>query len=312
MNPFSALPFFVCCFLASILANARAAGALLPGAERILFLGDSITHAGHYVEFIETYFVTRFPERPLEFLNLGLPSETVSGLSENGHADGKFPRPNLHERLTRVLQKVRPDLVIACYGMNDGIYLPYSDERFSAFSNGLVRLREQVTASGAKLICLTPPIFDEKKGRGPGYGNTLDRYSDWLVGRRAQKWDVVDVHQTLDRFLQERRRQDPGFFLAGDGVHLGEQGHWLLAKYFLIDRGAKDLTEVKNAGEMARAHPNGEAMQKLVQQKQRLLRDAWLTETGHERPGMSKGLPLEEAKRKAVDLEKQIRMLARP
>src|SRR2546425_2764856 len=43
--------------------------------------------------------------RQIEFLNLGLPSETVSGLSEEGHAGGQFPRPDLLERLARVLAR---------------------------------------------------------------------------------------------------------------------------------------------------------------------------------------------------------------
>jgi len=74
---------------------------MLSGARRVLFLGDSITYSGEYVESVEAYFVTRFPEREIEFLNLGLPSETLSGLSETGHAGGAFPRPDLHERLGR-------------------------------------------------------------------------------------------------------------------------------------------------------------------------------------------------------------------
>jgi len=99
-------------------------------ARRVVFLGDSITYSGEYVEFIETYVRSRFPESRVEFLDLGLPSETVSGLSEPGHAGGAFPRPDLHERLGRVLEKAKPDLIVACYGMNDGIYYPFSDERF--------------------------------------------------------------------------------------------------------------------------------------------------------------------------------------
>ena len=79
---------------------------------------------------LEAYFVTRYPGRTIEFINVGLPSETVSGLSEEGHAGGQFPRPDLHERLGRVLEQIRPDLVFACYGMNDGIYLPFNEERF--------------------------------------------------------------------------------------------------------------------------------------------------------------------------------------
>src|SRR5690348_6368949 len=144
----------------------------LENVHRIVFLGDSITYAGHYVEDIEAYYVTCFPDHHFEFLNLGLPSETVSGLSEPGHAGGKFPRPDLHWRLNRVLEKARPDLVFACYGMNDGIYLPFSDERFQKFKDGMEWLHEQVVAPGAKLIHVTPPTFDGvtaralKKSRG--------------------------------------------------------------------------------------------------------------------------------------------------
>src|SRR4029077_565474 len=113
-----------------------------------------------YIESIEAYFVTRLPGRHIEFLNLGLPSETVSGLSEDGHAGGQFPRPDLHERLGRVLEKTRPDLVIACYGMNDGIYLPLDTARFQKYKDGLQRLRDQASNASAKVIHLTPPVFD--------------------------------------------------------------------------------------------------------------------------------------------------------
>ena len=75
----------------------------LSGVRRVVFLGDSITYAGQYIEFLETYLRLKDPTLRCEFLDLGLPSETVSGLSEPGHAGGKFPRPDLHERLDRVL-----------------------------------------------------------------------------------------------------------------------------------------------------------------------------------------------------------------
>jgi lysophospholipase L1-like esterase len=283
---------------------------MLPGAKRVLFLGDSITHSGQYVEFIEAYFVTRFPDRRIEFLNVGLPSETVSGLSEPGHAGGQFPRPDLHERLGRVLEKTKPDLVIACYGINDGIYLPFSEERFGAFTNGIARLRERVTNAGARIIHVTPPTFDEARGQGPGYGDTLDRYADWMLAQRAAGWDVVDLHRPMNRFLGERRRVDPNFFLAGDGVHPGEVGHWIMAEQILLHLGAKDLAEVDDPKAMLETHANGERLLKLIQQKQRMMKDARLTDTGHKRPGMKKGLPLAEAQLKAAELENQIRELS--
>lgn len=284
---------------------------ILPGVRRILFLGDSITYAGQYVEFIEAYFATRFPGRHLELLNLGLPSETVSGLSEEGHAGGRFPRPDLHERLTRVLEETKPDVVIACYGMNDGIYKPFAAERFAKFTNGLVWLREQVAASRAKLIHVTPPTFDEVKGGQKGYGHTLDRYADWMLGQRTAGWDVVDLHGPMNRYLAEHRQADQNYFLAADGVHPGGAGHWIIAKRILLDLGAADLAGMETPQAMLAMHPNGGQLLKLIQQKQHLLKDAWLTATGHKRPGMNKGLPLAEALIKATKLEKEIQELVR-
>src|SRR5947209_219100 len=121
----------------------------LTGVRRVVFLGDSITYSGQYVEFLEAYLRVRDPAPHREFLDLGLPSETVSGLSEPGHAEGQFPRPDLHERLDRVLAKTRPDLVVACYGMNDGIYHPFGEERFQRFQEGIRFLRGRAVASGA-------------------------------------------------------------------------------------------------------------------------------------------------------------------
>src|SRR3954471_5593111 len=140
--------------------SAARAEEFLPKVTRIVVLGDSITYGGDYVDQFELFLRANFPERRFEVLDLGLPSETVSGLSEEGHAGGKFPRPDLHERLDRVLAKVKPDLVFACYGMNDGIYLPLADDRFDAFKKGMVKLHEKVEGAGAKIVHLTPAVFD--------------------------------------------------------------------------------------------------------------------------------------------------------
>ena len=137
----------------------------LPGAKRIVFLGDSITHSGQYVDRFEAFLFTQFPQREFLVIDCGLPSETVSGLSEEGHAGGKFPRPGLHERLDRVLAKMKPDVIFACYGMNDGIYLPFAEDRFQKFKDGIVKLRAKAATAGAHVIHLTPPVFDPCRSR---------------------------------------------------------------------------------------------------------------------------------------------------
>lgn len=288
--------------------QARRALATLPdNAHRVVFLGDSITHSGAYIVTLEAYFLTRHPSPRIEFLNLGLSSETVSGLSEPGHAGGKFPRPDLHERLGRVLAETKPDLVFACYGMNDGIYLPLESGRFAAFQRGMRRLHDEVVRRGAGIIHLTPPVFDEARGKGPGYAAVLDRYSEWLLAQqRDAGWTVVDVHGPMQLALDQRRRADPTFTFARDGVHPDAAGHWVIAKAILDGLGATDLDAATEAADVVALLERGPALIELLQERQTLLKLAWLSKTGHQRPGVKPGLPLDEAYAKARELDARI------
>lgn len=307
--------------------SSEAGSDFLQGVRRVVVLGDSITYGGGYVAGLEAYTLTRHPGRRIEWLNLGLPSETVSGLSEPGHADGQFPRPDLHERLDRVLAETKPDLVLACYGMNDGIYYPLGQERFARFQDGQRRLRERVLAAGARLLHVTPPTFDPEpirdrtlpsgldEYRRPfvGYNEVLDRYSDWLLAQRSLGWEVADVHGPMNRHLSARRAREPAYRLADDGVHIGATGHWIVAREILLALGAPDdIASLETTDAMLEAHPRGSEMFKLIAERQALLKDAMLTAIGHARPGMPRGLPLTEAEERAAALDGQIRALAPP
>ena len=281
----------------------------------VLFLGNSITYAGGYITDMEAYLMSRYPRNAIEFINEGLPSETVSGLSEPGHAGGRFPRPDLHERLHRILDKIKPDLIFACYGMNDGIGKPFDEGRFQKYKDGINWLHDTlVSATGARVIFFTPTIYDEMKGANKGYANVLDKYSDWLLKqRKAQKWEVADIHYPMKRYLEAHRKVDKdfsidGFFLATDGVHPGDAGHWLMAKQLLLYLGEKEVAGYSSANSAMTVIPNGDQILKLVGDRQSVMKDAWLTLTGHKRP-MKAGLPMEEARIKASEIEMQLKAL---
>jgi lysophospholipase L1-like esterase len=279
-------------------------------ARRILFLGNSITYSGQYVSYVEAYMTAHHPDKHFEFINAGLPSETVSGLSEDGHAGGRFPRPDLHERLERVMTQIKPDLVFACYGMNDGIYLPFDDSRFQKFRDGIKWLHNEMTKYGVPVVHITPPLFDERKGKE--YANVLDIYSDWLVSCiYTVKWEVIDIHWPMKKYIEDRRLTDSTYFFAKDGVHPNETGHWLMAKQILLFLGEKNVTNAEDAKGAMASVSNGETLLRLIKQRQDIMKDAWLTSTGHKRPEMKPGLPLNEAKLKAGDLNKQIEDLIR-
>lgn len=273
--------------------------------KKILFLGNSITYSGQYVAMVETVLKLRHPDLDFECINAGLPSETVSGLSEQNHAGGRFARPDLHERLQRVLTAIKPDLVVACYGMNDGIYLPFDEHRFQKFKSGINWLHKQVIKSGATIIHLTPPLFDERKGSA--YANVLDIYSDWLISCKfGEQWKVIDLHWPMRKYLENKREVDSTFVLANDGIHPNEQGHWLMAKQVLAYLGEKKMDDVDDFRAFISAYPHGEKIYKLTEEKMNVLKDAWLTSTGHKRPEMNKGMPLKDAQIKARNIALQI------
>jgi len=279
-----------------------------PKIRRVVFLGDSITYGGYYVSDIIAYERSREPWRQIEFINVGLSSENTSGLSEPGHAGGKFPRPDLHERLGRVLKKTKPDLVVACYGMNDGIFLPFDDARFHAFTNGMIRFHQAVEKSDANIIHVTPPIFDEVKGGHAGYAEVLDKFSEWLVAQKTNGWQVIDLHTPMKQALADERAKNPTFAFARDGVHPDESGHWLMAKAILTSLGAHDLIAATNASAMFSDQTKGKELLRLIHQQTSVMKDAWLTDIGHTRPQKA-GLPLPEARKQATEIEAQIQKL---
>lgn len=306
------LPLVILLTLFTSTSNRLMAEELLKADQRVVFLGDSNTYAGTYVSEFDA--LTRNNGLPLDVINLGLPSETCCGLSEPGHP---FPRPNVHERLDRVLAKTEPAVVIACYGMNDAIYHPFSQERFEKYQTGIRELIRKVKKSGAKLVLLTPPPFDplplKKQGKlvdaeakqfawskvYAEYDSVLEKYSNWILTLDDDVDAVIDIRSPIVEFLAQRRETDPDFTMSGDGVHFNAACHRIIAQTLV---------------EQVRDNPDLEiqpAVGSLMQQKMQILRDAWLSETGHQRPGIKAGLPLDEATKRVqeldADIEKQLK-----
>lgn len=299
--------------LATLLALAGLATAtdpsdLVTNAKTIVFLGDSNTNAGGYIYHLETALRQEdHIAADVEIINLGLPSETANGLSEPAHP---FPRPNVHERLDRALAKSKPDLVFACYGMNDGIYYPFHTDRFQAFQNGITDLATKVKATGAKLVLLTPPPFDPIPPRAKGqllpggedlydwthiYENydteVIARFANWMLAQDTLADLTIDLHAPITKTLADLRKSDPDKVLSPDGVHLDETGHILLAD---------TIHRALGFGPLPERHRDALARTKGYHA---IMHPAWLTHVGHQRPGVKPGLPLAEAKTKAAPLK---------
>ena len=293
----------------STIGPSTAHARLLRSGNRVVFLGDSITAAGHFVAMLDMLIWQDDRLHDVELINLGLPSETCSGLSEPSHP---FPRPNVHERLDRALTKLQPDVVVVCYGMNDGIYHPFSEGRLKAFQLGLDGLIKKIRASRARVVLLTPPPFDPAplKQRGKlrpadaesfdwrevfeNYDDVMARYANHVLQQEDRVEAVIDVRTAIQDALQQKRRQEPDYAMSSDGVHINQDGHAELARAIAA---ACNLPSVDLTTPAAR-----QAFQ-AADQRQQILHRAWLSRVGHQRPGMEAGLPLIDAYQRAARLK---------
>lgn len=211
-------------------AFAYAEDSLLEKNRRILVLGDSITQNGGYVVNFDAWLVKKYPERRYLVMNAGVASETISGLSEDGHAGGKFPRPDLMERLERVVSTTKPELIISCYGMNCGIYLPLDKDRFESYKKGQQKLKAVAEKHGAEILFVTPPFFDNHGAKGFNYNSVLTSYSAWLVEQRKQGWNVADLHTGMTQKILAKKKANRAFTVQRDRVHPNAEGHWMMAQ----------------------------------------------------------------------------------
>lgn len=279
-------------------------------AKRVAFLGDSITYHGGFLVTLESILLANGHEVP-ELLNLGLSSETCSGDSEPIHP---FPRPNVNERLERLLENVSPDVLVVNYGMNDGIYHPFDETRFENYKRGINQIIESASKADQppKIILVTPPPFDPLPVRKKGklvkknaesfswkevYENydseVLAIYAQWILKQESRVAACIDLRSPILEDIAKRRQTDPDFHYAHDGVHVNADGHKLIGRLFALALGIEDLKQ----------HPG--AVGKLIKQRQTVLRDSWLSEVGHKRPGIKAGLPIKEALAKANELNRQ-------
>lgn len=279
--------------LIAISPHAQAAPA------RVAILGDSITHDGRWATRVEAALRGTPEFANAEIVNFGLSSETVSGLSEPNHADGKFPRPCLFERLDRILDAYKPTLVLACYGMNDGIYLPPDALRFRAYRDGIEKLKASVEKRGAQMIFITPPLHDpDHPSKDTNrYDLVLEFYRYYLATRPTPGWQVIDIRPDLKQAVAAEKSRNPQFIYAKDNIHPGEEGHRFIADSII--RQLWPLLKLPGAPKL----PNDDALA-ILRRRSDLLKLAWLTKTQHTRPGVPAGLPLDQADAQAADLMK--------
>lgn len=220
-----------------------------PDGARVVFLGDSITHSGHYHAYIAHFYETRYPDREILFVNAG-----VSG----GKATDALAR------LEWDVLVHKPTDVLINLGMNDvgtTHYIEAAPEERDRTTRMLVdRYVEQMTAilnrlqqePNLRITLLIPTPYDDKveAERVPAVGKNeailrLARFLRTVGEERGIP--VVDLNAPIAAINERGRANDPTFtFVSEDRVHPRKPGHMVMAYTILKAQGLEGpISEVR-------------------------------------------------------------------
>ncbi|MDV6029144.1 MAG: SGNH/GDSL hydrolase family protein [Phycisphaera sp. RhM] len=238
MKRFAFALLSVCLLLSPSLAQStpiQVGEASLQSGDAVVFLGDSITHQRLYTQYIEDFFITRFPSVPLKFHNAGIGGDKAW---------------DALQRLDRDVLSKNPKLVTILLGMNDGRYQAFDHEIFRTYETDMTELLDRLQAAGTTVSPITPTMFDavaaranlKKRPREESalrqYNAVLAYFGTWLrdeADRRGMR--SIDMFGPLNHLTRVARQDDPQFTFIKDAVHPGTDGQLIMAQAWLENLG---------------------------------------------------------------------------
>ena len=216
-------------------AGIKVGAANLESGDTVVFLGDSITHQRLYTQYIEDFFITRFPGTQLQFHNAGIGGDKAW---------------DALQRLDRDVLATNPKLVTILLGMNDGRYQAFDHQIFSTYESDMGELLDRLQAAGTTVSPITPTMFDAVAARAmlrkrPREESTLRQYNAVLayfgtwVRDEAERRSMqsIDMFGPLNQYTRLARKDDPAFTFISDAVHPGTDGQLIMAYAWLENLG---------------------------------------------------------------------------
>ena len=228
------------------------AGEVLKPADRLVFVGDSITGQGAprgngWIGLIGKALKQADPAN----------AQTLVALGGSGHRVGSWKGIEKRSRTESVILDIkefdvraeldRPaDVVVVMLGMNDVLSagLPDTPEGIAAWTEDyrdLIRALRDRTAP--RVLAIAPPTPCTEDPRSPK-NEVMDRMTAALKTLAAEEdCRLLPTRATAWEVLEAGRRLDPGFHITGDQVHPNAAGHRAIAAGMLRGLGEPEAAE---------------------------------------------------------------------
>ena len=199
----------------------------LQAGDFVAVCGDSITEQKQYSVFIEDYLLMCQPAARLRAMQAGWGGEVAHGF---------LPR------MERDVLALHPTVLTTCYGMNDGGYGPFVEDRGKLYRDTHKTIIQEARKAGVRLIVIGSPgcvdsyAFRNDPNAAQVYNTTLGKLRD--IAREVaaeEKVAFADVHAAMmDVMAAAKAKYGPAYHLAGaDGVHPWQNGQLVMAYAFL-------------------------------------------------------------------------------
>ena len=254
-------------FCATALLNAQgklSSAKPFEDGDTVCFVGDSITHGGTYHSIVTLYYATRFPEKNIRYYNCGISGDRASTIM----SDEKF-------RVNVDILGRKANVATIMLGMNDVGRGDYAADKtgdeveakrkasMDAYGENMTKLVNTLRTSGARLIFITPSIYEENmKLDLPNTAELMQGVNGALAQCAAKvrnmasdyRAGIVDFHQAMNAINERERKGTDKFTIVGaDRVHPGPVGHFTMAYTFLKSQGLpRDVSRIKLDGKKAK------------------------------------------------------------
>ena len=205
--------------------------------ERVVFVGNSITHGGHYHSFIWLYYMTRFPDKPITIMNAGIGGESAW---------------DMKDRLDYDVFNRKPTYVTLTFGMNDTGYDIYmkdnakelSEQRIAKSLESYREIEERLLAKNKiKKVLIGGSPYDETSRFNNfilhNKNNAILKIIDaQRISSKKNGWGFVDFNQPMHEISRKEQEADSTFtFCRIDRIHPDNDGQMVMAYLFLKAQG---------------------------------------------------------------------------
>ncbi len=216
---------------------------------RVVFVGNSITHAGMFHNNIFLYHVTRFPNKNIYMFNCGVSGDVTWGVLDRMEEDILVNKPT-----HAVIMLGMNDVGRSWYGekpTTNTDTLKHRKDVLRVYRENMEKIVNVFLEKNIKVILERPSIYDQTAilpaKNNYGVNDALGICATY-VDSLAAKYNLptVDYFGIMNKINTEMQKKDSSFTLTGqDRIHPGETGHFVMSYQFLkSEKAPKYVSEI--------------------------------------------------------------------